>query len=525
MRDAATPMMEPSGPPALARLGAILAAATLLVWPALMNRYPIIFVDTAAYLLHTITGEAPWDKTAAYGPFLLLFHQGITLWLPLAAQGVILSWLLWLVQRNACGRVTPARHLVLSGGLAGLTSAPWFAAMLMPDVFTPVVVLCLFLLGFGERRLARAELLAVGLIGAVAIAVHLSHLPTAVALVLLVLLGRRQWRPALRAAMPLAAAIVFLLGANWHAFGRVTLSAHGAIFLLARLQADGPAVLALRDHCPTAGWYLCDFIDQMPMDSDHFLWSPESPVRPVGSVRLAPEAREVVAATLRDYPLAVARAALGNWIEQLYLVRVGDTLDNLDLDQFADQVLARGFPLRERAAFEAGAQMRGDLERLAAPFLQLHVPALFLSLPVILAGWWRLARRGDGPRLGLVLCVLVGVIANALATGALSKPHLRYQARIVWLLPLGAVLAFWPPSGGDAQHRTTPVAPQPGWPARADLAGAGHAGRRSRRARGALRADTADGASHRLTVPMRSAMSRVPCTGESRACRSSSSRM
>jgi hypothetical protein len=233
MRDAATPMMEPSGPPALARLGAILAAATLLVWPALMNRYPIIFVDTAAYLLHTITGEAPWDKTAAYGPFLLLFHQGITLWLPLAAQGVILSWLLWLVQRNACGRVTPARHLVLSGGLAGLTSAPWFAAMLMPDVFTPVVVLCLFLLGFGERRLAQAELLAVGLIGAVAIAVHLSHLPTAVALVLLVLLGRRQWRPALRAAMPLAAAIVFLLGANWHAFGRVTLSAHGAIFLAA----------------------------------------------------------------------------------------------------------------------------------------------------------------------------------------------------------------------------------------------------------------------------------------------------
>jgi hypothetical protein len=283
--------------------------------------------------------------------------------------------------------------------------------------------------------------------------------------------------------------------------------------------------LALRDHCPTAGWYLCDFIDQMPMDSDHFLWSPESPVRPVGSVRLAPEAREVVAATLHDYPLAVARAALGNWIEQLYLVRVGDTLDNLDLDQFADQVLARGFPLRERAAFEAGAQMRGDLERLAAPFLQLHVPALLVSLPVILAGWWRLARRGDGPRLGLVLCVLVGVIANALATGALSKPHLRYQARIVWLLPLGAVLAFWPPSGGDGQHRTTPVAPQPGWPARADLAGAGHAGRGSRRARRALRADTADGASYRLTMPMRSARSRVPCAGESRACRSSSSRM
>jgi hypothetical protein len=31
---------------------------------------------------------------------------------------------------------------------------------------------------------------------------------------------------------------------------------------------------------------------------------------------------------------------------------------------------------------------------------------------------------------------------NALAAGALSGPHPRYQARIAWLLPLVAVL-FW----------------------------------------------------------------------------------
>lgn len=451
------PMAVQLGGRALVRLGSIIGAAMLLVWPALMNRYPIVFVDTAAYLLHTITGEPPWDKTAAYGPFLLLFHHGITLWLPLAAQGMVLSWLLWLTQRTACGSVTPARHVVLAAGLAGLTSAPWFVAMLMPDFFAPVVVLCLFLLGFGEQRLAREEAVAVALIGAVAIAVHLSHLPTAIALVLLALLARRRWSPALRAAVPVVAAILFLLVANWHAFGRIALSPHGAIFLLARLQEDGPAVWTMREHCPAAGWYLCDFLDQLPMDSDRFLWNPDSPVPPVGSVRLAPEAREVVVATLRDHPLAVLRAALGNWLEQLVLVRVGDTLDNLDLDQFVDQVLARGFPPHERLAFEVGAQMRGELEHLAAPFLKVHVPVLLASLPVILAGWWRLARSRDWPRLGLVLCVLVGVMANALVAGALSKPHLRYQARIVWLLPLGAALAFWPRPEPAGRHRAEPA--------------------------------------------------------------------
>jgi hypothetical protein len=42
--------------------------------------------------------------------------------------------------------------------------------------------------------------------------------------------------------------------------------------------------------------------------------------------------------------------------------------------------------------------------------------------------------------------VLVGAGVNALVTGALSGPHDRYQARIAWLLPLAAVLA-WPGHG------------------------------------------------------------------------------
>jgi hypothetical protein len=46
-------------------------------------------------------------------------------------------------------------------------------------------------------------------------------------------------------------------------------------------------------------------------------------------------------------------------------------------------------------------------------------------------------------RLGLAVCVLVGITANAATTGALSGPHDRYQARIAWLLPLAALLA-WP---------------------------------------------------------------------------------
>ena len=50
-------------------------------------------------------------------------------------------------------------------------------------------------------------------------------------------------------------------------------------------------------------------------------------------------------------------------------------------------------------------------------------------------------------------CVLVGVLANAAATGALSGPHDRYQARIAWLLPLAGLLA-WPATA--ARRATEP---------------------------------------------------------------------
>ena len=62
-----------------------------------------------------------------------------------------------------------------------------------------------------------------------------------------------------------------------------------------------------------------------------------------------------------------------------------------------------------------------------------------LALPLLLWRW-----RHDPRRRALALCVLIGLAANAFATGALSKPHQRYGARIAWLLPAAALLLAQP---------------------------------------------------------------------------------
>jgi hypothetical protein len=153
---------------------------------------------------------------------------------------------------------------------------------------------------------------------------------------------------------------------------------------------------------------------------------------------------------------------LANTLRQLILVRVGDTLSDEHLALSARRGIADHFPPSELAAFDAGAQMRGELPGRAAPFLWAHVPVLLGALAAALAMLWSAARRRDLRRGAVLLFALVALGANAAATGALSKPHHRYQARIVWLLPLavGAALLRQPRPRRSAMRPEERVAAQ-----------------------------------------------------------------
>ncbi|WP_206035686.1 hypothetical protein [Roseomonas sp. HF4] len=435
-------------------LAAILLGAALLAWPAALNGYPLVFIDSVSYLGHTLFPEWPWDKTAAYGPFLHLFHWGWSLWPALAGQVLLLSHLLWLTQRAARGGVTVAAHVLLCVGLAALTAAPWFAATLMPDIFAAVAPLCLLLLGFARDRLSGREAAWLVLLGAFAVATHLSHLPTSLALVAFVAVATRGLVAPLRAALPVALAVASLAGANTFAFGAPSLSPHGAAFLLARLQADGPAAATIRANCPSARWYLCGHAGRLPMDSDEFLWDAAAPPNrtpdgrsiEMGAMRLAPEASAIIATTLRERPAEVALAMARNTLRQATMVEVGDTLGNAHLAASARRAIAV-MPARELAAFDGAAQMRGELPTRTAPFLLPHLPVLLAALPLLAAAIGLALWRGDRVRYGLLAGIVVAVAVNAFATGALSAPVDRYQARIVWLLPLAAVLGLLPRFG------------------------------------------------------------------------------
>jgi len=520
---------------------AILGGALLLVWPALLNGYPILFSDTGGLLDMGLAGDMGWDKPWVYGPFLALTSAGLTLWGPVAAQGLLLSHLLWLTQA-VMAPPRPGRHLALCAVLASATAAPWFAALLMPDIFAPLVLLSLFVLAYGPGRVSRAALAWAGVVGTLAVASHLAHLVLAAGVVAVAGLLRRQlpWRPAL----PIAAALLFLLGSNLVGNGVLAVSPYGSVFALARLIGDGPGRAYVDAACPAAGWRICAWQGRLSADSDEFLWHPNGPIWAdgYGPIRYAPEAARLVPAIIAAHPGAVLQAAAANTLHQLGLVRVGDTLVADHLDVALLPRLQQYFPPQEATAFRASLQAADHLAAAAAPFTPLHLAVLvagaagtlWIALGLALTrrspaskptltphgedqsliphneeqnpighcdeqslvphgeeqtllrhceersdaaiqgphgpdagrpritmpqaarndpanqatrndsskGPWRWPSTRKNPLQALAILTLAGLLANAAATGALSGPHHRYQARIAWLVVLPPLLAY-----------------------------------------------------------------------------------
>jgi hypothetical protein len=388
-----------------------------------------------------------WDKPWIYGPLLHFFHWRITLWLPMAAQALLVSHLLWLTAR-VLGVATALRHVALCAALALLTTAPWATSLLMPDILGAAAWLALFLLGFGER-FSRGERGWLVLVATLAIASHLSHIPLALAAIVLTALLAWRLAPVLRVTLPLVLAALLLIGSNWVGHGRASLSPHGSTFLLARLIADGPAARTIAAECPQRGWYLCAWAGRLPTDSDEFLWDPTSPVNrdaagaPVflGGARISSEAREIVAATLAREPLTVVLATARNTLVQIVTAEAGDTLIPDHLSAAVRPRIAV-MSAAELARYDAALQPAGAFRDAAAPFRWPHALVLLAATLACCALLWR--RRRETTLAAFLVFVLVGCAANAAATGGLSKPHHRYQARIVWLIPFAAMVALLP---------------------------------------------------------------------------------
>jgi hypothetical protein len=418
---------------------ALLPAA--LVWPAVSNRFPLIFYDTGGYLARPFEQTLEIGRSALYGAFLA---AGIPLdfWPNVVAQAAIAAWLLVLTLRaHGFGR-RPVFALLVTLVLAVLTSLPWYAAQLMPDVLVPEGVLALYLLSFRRPMLRRHEVVLLCATIAFAIASHMGTLGLMLGLITVLVALRAIAHPFApeRLAMP---AIAIVLGvalallSNLAIAGRFAFTPGGGTIAFVRLVDDGLAKRYLDDKCPDPNIRLCAYRDALPVERDSWIWGKNSPLHELGGWQgHEAEALRIFAETLLLYPGQHVKSAFTNTVEQFVRGRTGDGLAPWAWD--TRSAVERYAP-HSYGRFVAARQ---QTEPFDMTWLNVvHVPVFVLSvvaLPLLagLAG-----TRVRSPAAAFAAFVFAALVINAAICGVFASPNDRYQSRLAPLATLAVTIA------------------------------------------------------------------------------------
>src|SRR3984893_17904603 len=258
----------------------IVAMAVLFLLPALDNGFPFVYPDTGTYLGGAGLTHIPQDRPIYYAWFTRIFDlpilvhssssqtlrhlKGWSPWPSVVVQSLITAWMIWRFASALFGLTAASRLLLVALLLTLGTSLPWFVGQIMPDIFTPLMILALTMLWLTHDTLPRVSRILLMLLVSGAVACHQANLLVALwmlpAFGLCALLG---WRPSkasiysiLESGLALALGAAALLTANL-VDGRFALSNGGSVFLLARLLEDGTAVRYVEKAFPQRRFSMC----------------------------------------------------------------------------------------------------------------------------------------------------------------------------------------------------------------------------------------------------------------------------
>jgi hypothetical protein len=370
-------------------------------------------------------------------------------WLTVFVQGLAVAWLAEILLRALSVRGLKSYVAVMTV-VTVLTPAPFFVGFLMPDIWAGVGIAAIAILFAAPSRLNRLDIAA---LGAMAIFAALAH--NSVPLVMLGLIGaggglwllRRRTAPSPALGLTVSAlALAGALAGNL-AFSAMVQHTSGRPpvmppFLSARVIADGTGARFVREKCDDA-FVVCRYGDRFPMGVDDFLWAEgdhgvfESAAA-ADRRALGEEQTRFALAVVHAYPLDQALASASNAFAQTFATDLSDFNYKASL---RDSLTARTPPaaaaaLRKTVAFSEGWPLDGlwamqSIVTLAA----LAAAAGFAARRFKTAG--PTVTDTDAATLFFAL-VVAGVVTNGVICGALSTLYGRYEARVIWTLPLAA---------------------------------------------------------------------------------------
>jgi hypothetical protein len=319
--------------------------------------------------------------------------------------------------------------------LAIATPVAFVSCVIVPDIFAGLVICVIMLFATAYGWLSRGVRIACVLIAAGGVSFHASHKPLALGLTVIsaawMFLNTRRkapmpWEQWAFLCAPLLLGVAVSVALNFAAFGGASLTGKRYPLTLARSVAEGPGKWYLEKNCAHLKYAICEIYPHgVPGTIDSFLWGAngvKERATPEQMDRIRAEEADVVLAATRAYPFEELKRLGGNFARQLVLFQPGVGLDaRIVLDHAQNPVLVPAQYDRTWVDLVGTLSIVGLIGALG--FLFVRSRAIRILRPMV----------------GLVLC---GILMNDAICVYFSGVTDRYEARVIWLIPLLALAVF-----------------------------------------------------------------------------------
>ena len=424
---------------------AVILSISLLVGPALWNGFPLLQYDTGGYLARWYEGTLVPSRAVVYG-LMLNAGEVAAFWPVVLVQAALTVWVVTLTLRAHGLGKRPWLVLGIIATLTAISTLPWLTSILLTDIFAGLGVLALYLLLLRPGHLNRGERFALIALIAVSAATHSATIAVLLALILagvFIWLVQPRQLPLARignGVLALALGCVLVFAADFVVAKRLAWTPGGFALSFGRMLQDGIVNQYLEDHCPDPKLTLCAYKDQLPDDADVWFWGSPLFDKLGRFAGLGQEMADIAVASVIDYPGQQLKTATVATARQFVAVRTGEGVLNSIWHTYGT---IRRFTPQLVAPMEAARQQHGEISFTAINRLDYPVALLSMALlPVIVLLAWR---RRIPPAFGEFAAVCaVALLANAFVCGAMSNPHDRYGARLVWIAVFAVTVALVP---------------------------------------------------------------------------------
>lgn len=419
----------------------------LLVWPALYNGYPLLYSDSGTYLDSGIHLNPPMDRPLFYGYFIRITSMQASLWPIVIGQGFLSFWII----NRLVKQLKFSNHYVSLIGIISLlvifTGLPWYTAQMMPDFFTSLSIVLIYLLFSDTESPIKYRYIYFFLLF-FSIGTHLSNtfIIACVLLIICILNTKKiyfnygKYRRTIAGAITVIG-LVFISHSwiNYTYYGKFKISLGSNLFLAAKCLEGHilkPYMLKNPSHLKLP---FSNCIDSIPESACGFLWNSKSPLNYPTTNRI--KVNEEFGPVLKDmfsystYRMLFLKESVRATKIQIQFHKVGSGLIPYGINTPPYWVIRDEFET-EYDTYMNSKQQKIGLEQNYHDSISYIV--FIGSLLIIMIGVFvPQIRKKYG---FLIATLLIGFFANAFVTASIANIYDRLQVRVVWLITFCAII-------------------------------------------------------------------------------------